>query len=441
MAWILQDCIDTVIILVALRWRPIFRGQRCSTHADTHGSIRGVLPNQKKMNASLNGPSSVFFSNGELFIADTYNHRIRKVLQNGQIVTLCGTGTAGYNGDNQPATSSQLNSPISVVVSSNHHVYISERDGHRIRKIDHHNNITTLCGTGTKGYNGDQPAILAQLNSPNGLVVTEDEEVLFCDTGNHCVRKIDRHGIVSVVAGVPGSSGFDGDGRLATQSMLSSPTGVAIHGDDLIIADCGNHLVRRMDRTNKSLLWIVAGVPGRRGSGYNGDDRQATSAKLNGPYQVFLDNDKCIYISDENNHRIRKVLPHGVIKTIAGTGGDGGYMMDSRLATSCSVHRPLGLFIAQGDVYFTEPYYGIVRKIDQRGIIQIIAGKVVRGMPMRGYYGDVEFDFEKYPHVGPRKKKSIKPLFPHALYDIVIVFAHELPTDTSYEPLLKKKKF
>ena len=152
----------------------------------------------KKM-AQLFSPSGVFVSNGEVFIADAYNDRVRKVLRNGEIVTIAGTGEWGYNGDDQLATDAKLEWPHSVVVSSSNQVYISEVAGQRIRKIDRNGIISTIAGN---GYNGDgQLAINAQLNCPSGLFVTEDEEVLLADDGNNRVRKIDRNGIITTIAG------------------------------------------------------------------------------------------------------------------------------------------------------------------------------------------------------------------------------------------------
>ena len=149
----------------------------------------------KKMQAQLNGPASVFVSNGQVYIADMLNHRVRKVLPNGQIVTICGTGQAGYNGDNQPATQAQLDGPACVFVSQSDQVYITEGSGHRIRKIDQNGIITTIAGTGSAGYNGDdQLAVNAQLNYPRGLFVTEDEEVLIADMDNSSIRLIEMEG-------------------------------------------------------------------------------------------------------------------------------------------------------------------------------------------------------------------------------------------------------
>ena len=130
--------------------------------------------------AQLNHPRGIFVSNGEVFIADKFNHRVRKVLRDGQIVTICGTGIRGYSGDGQLPTNAQLSSPHAVFVSSSDQVYIS--GGHRIRKIDCNGIISTIAGIGVGGFNGDgQLAVNTKINTPSELFVTDEEEVLFVD--------------------------------------------------------------------------------------------------------------------------------------------------------------------------------------------------------------------------------------------------------------------
>ena len=154
------------------------------------------------MNATISLLWGLFVSNDEVFLADTYNRCVRKLLRNGQIVTIAGDGTCGYGGDGQLATEAQFYCPMGVVVSSTDQVYISDGYNQRIRKIDRNGVISTIAGTGEDGYNGDdQLAVNALLNYPRGLFVTDDEEVFFCDWNNHRVRKIDRFGIITTIAG------------------------------------------------------------------------------------------------------------------------------------------------------------------------------------------------------------------------------------------------
>jgi len=181
----------------------------------------------------LFNPHGVFVSNGEVFICDTFNHRVRKLLRNGQIVTIAGTGECSGDGC-QLATNAQLNHPHSVVVSSSDQVYISESHGHRIRKIDQRGIISTIAGNGIKGYDGDgQLAVNAKLSYPCALFVTEDDEVLCCDENNHRVRKIDqRNGIITTIAG-NGIGGYNGDDQLATSASLNRPSSVFQYKHDI----------------------------------------------------------------------------------------------------------------------------------------------------------------------------------------------------------------
>jgi len=205
------------------------------------------------MNAKVSRPDSVFVSNGEVFIADRYNHRVRKLLRNGQIVSIAGVGSMG---DGQLATRSQLNFPKAVFVSSLNQVYISE-DG-RIRKIDRHGIISTIAGTGEEGYNGDdQLAIHAELEGNLGLFVTDDEEVYICDHGNHRVRKIDRFGVISTIAGT-GEAGYNGDGILATDARLYYPSNVYIYKNEIYISDTFNQRIRKV--LQNGIITTIAGT-------------------------------------------------------------------------------------------------------------------------------------------------------------------------------------
>ena len=345
--------------------------------------------------SKLNRPSGVFVSNGEIFIGDEHNHRVRKVLRNGQIVTIAGTGTEGYNGDDQLATNAQLCCPISVTVSSSNQVYILEKS-HRIRKIDRHGIISTIVGTGEKGYNGDdQLAVSAQLNSPLGLFVTEDEEVLIADTNNHRVRKIDRNGIISTIAG-NGNGGFNGDGQLAKSASLSNPTSVFQYKTEIYIADINNYRIRKMDRNG-----VISTIT------------------INGAYispdTIFVYNDE-VYFTD-GLFQLLKTQRNGTVSAIAGIDDDLGFNGDDMLATECNLNFPTGIFIdSDSQVYIADSYNHCIRRIDQNGMMRRVVGTAGE----KGYSGDVPFDFGMYPHIGPRKKSAIKP-FPQAYHDLIVM--------------------
>ena len=347
---------------------------------------------EEKM-ASFLHPCGIFVTNGEVYIADMFNHRVRKLLRNGQIVTICGTGIQGYNGDVQLATNAQLDQPSSVLVSPSDQVYISERN--RIRKIDRNGIISTICGTGDNGYNGDnQLAIHAQIYNPRGLFVTEDEEVLFADNHFQRVRKIDRHGIIRTIAGT-GHVGSNGDGRLAISASLKVPTSVFQYKNEIYIADNGVGNIRKINRNG--IISTIAGYG--EGSIY--------------PHSIFVHNDD-VYFTD-NRHLICKILPNGMIKTIAGIENDGGFNGDDQLATQCTLNLTRGIFIDNdSQIYFADANNHCVRKIDQSGMMRRVVGKGDE------YSGDVPFDFQQYPHIGPRKKPLIKP-FPRAYHDLIVI--------------------
>ena len=314
--------------------------------------------------AQLSFPFGVFVSNDEVFIADTNNHRVRKVLRNGQIVTICGTGVQGYNGDGQLATEAQLNYPYSVVVSSSDQVYISEFFGNRIRKIDRNGIISTIAGNGIEGYNGDgKLAICAQLNTPSGLFVTKDEEVLFSDYGNRRVRKIDQNGIISTIAG-NGVKGFTGDGQLAIDISLDYPTSVFQYKNEIYIADSDNYKIRKVDQKG-----IISTIEGNRNI-Y--------------PESIFVHHSD-VYFTDRKS-LLCKILPDGAIQIIAGIENTIGFNGDDMLATQCKLNTPNGIFIDDdSQIYFAETLNNCIRRIDQNGMMSTVVGTA----GVAGYSGDV----------------------------------------------------
>ena len=354
----------------------------------------------KKM-SQLNYPEDIFVSNGEIFIADMYNHCVRKVLWNGQIVTICGNGIAGYNGDDQLATNAQLNGPCSVVVSSSNQVYIMEMDGNRIRKIDQRGIITTIAGTGIGGYNGDdQLAANAQVNFTTGLFVTDDEQVLFADCTNLRVRMVDQNGIISTIAGKGDEEDSNEDGILATSASLYYPIGVFQYKNEVYIAE--HQKIRKIDQNG-----IISTIVGNEG--YNDDSNFVYNS-------IFVHNDQ-IYFSDANKNLIKKVLPNGSIEAIAGIQGEEGFNGDDMPATETKLYEPQGIFIDSGSqIYIADSGNNCIRMIDRNGMMKIIAGTACQ----EGYSGDVPFNFHKYPHIGPRKGKWNKP-FPRALYDLIVI--------------------
>jgi hypothetical protein len=321
--------------------------------------------------AHLFSPSGMALdSAGDLFIADLANERIRMVDTNyvsttagliGIIHTVAGIGAGGYSGDGGMATNAGLTSPSSVTVDGFGNFYISDQGDNRIRKVDTNGIITTLAGTNSTGFSGDGGlAANAKLSSPTGVAVDGWGNLFIADWHNNRIRKISTNGIITTVAGT-NSAGFTGDSGLAVIAQLSSSsTAVAVDGfGNLFIADSGNNRIRKVDTNG-----IITTFAGTNSAGFSGDGGAATNASLNHPQGVAADAYGDIFISDSSNNRIRMVDASGNITTVAGAGGT-GYAGDGGPATNANIFNPTGLGVDfYGNVYVTGGASKTIRKID-----------------------------------------------------------------------------
>ncbi len=273
--------------------------------------------------AQLNQPSGVWLDNAaNVFVGDTFNHRIRKVTFDNKISTVAGTGVAGFSGDGGPATAAKLNGPTGVVTSSTGTMYIADTLNNRVRKVEA-GVITTVAGMGAPGMSGDgRAAMNAKLSAPTGLALSSTGSLYIADTGNNVVRELKPNGIITTFAG-SGQPGFSGNTGAATKARLRAPTGLATRGTTVLIADTSNSQVRKVSGGT------ITALAGTGAPGFSGDGGQAASARLAGPTGVGYDPLGTVYITDAGNYRVRQVTASGVISTLAGTGtagdsGDGG---------------------------------------------------------------------------------------------------------------------
>ena len=307
---------------------------------------------------------------GNLYIADTGNHRIRKVDAAGTITTIAGTGELGFGGDGGPAVEAELYNPLGVAVDGVGNVFIADWGNHRIRKVDSSGVITTIAGTGERGFGGDEgPATEAGLRNPLGVAVDGTGNLYIADTGNHRIRKVDSSGVITTIAGT-GERGFGGDGGPAVEAGLRNPYDVTVDGaGNLYIADTGNHRIRKVDSTGT--ITTIAGTGER---GFSGDEGPATEAQLAPPFGVAVDGTGNLYIADTGNHRIRKVDSTGTITTIAGT-GERGFSGDEGPATEAQLALPNGVAVdGAGNLYIADTSNHRIRKVDSSGVITTIAG-------------------------------------------------------------------
>jgi sugar lactone lactonase YvrE len=299
--------------------------------------------------AQLNLPNGVAIdSDGQVAVADSVNHRIRFVSRDGFVSTGAGTGVAGLSGDGAAATAAQLNHPQGVAATPDGGLLIADTYNHRVRRVSPGGQITTVAGSG-RGFGGDGgPATAAQLAFPLAVAPTPDGGFLIADFGNRRVRKVSSAGIVSTVAG-SGQRAFAGDGGPAAAAGLDAG-GVAANPDGgFVIADTSNARVRRVGPDGH--ISTIAGT-GARGSG--GDGGPATAAQLFFPADVEVAPDGSVLVADSGANRVRWIDPSETIRTLAGV-GTAGYDGDGRDARLVQLNDPRGVAVGRsGDVVVAE---------------------------------------------------------------------------------------
>jgi sugar lactone lactonase YvrE len=342
----------------------------------------------------LSYPSGLAFDTaGNLLITDSNNHRIRRVDQVSRIVSTI-VGSGALLGDGGPATSAKLSTPWDVVVDGSGNLYITDQYHHRIRKVTQATGtITTLAGT-TEGFNGDGlHGSTVALSQPRGIVRDAAGDLYFCDSGNKRVRKFLAVSETVITVAGNGSDNFSGDGGQALQATLSSPSCVIFDAsDNQYIVDQNNNRIRKVTKATG----IITTIAGNGEFGFSGDGGPATAAKLARPSSIVFDNAGNLLITDQYNHRLRKVtMATGVITTIAGSGpaspnyygtheGDGGP------ATSARLNQPEYAVVApNGDIYLSDLQNHRIAKIAAgTNIITTIAGDGAnRTTAMPGVYG------------------------------------------------------
>ena len=334
----------------------------------------GLGDNGPAVEARLHRPEGVAVdAAGNIYIADTSNNRIRRVDTSGIITTVAGTGSQdfdgqGYGGDGGPAVRAQLSHPFGLALDRNGNLYIADSYNNRIRRVDASGTITTIAGTGDRGFSGDGgPAVEAQLENPYGVAVDGAGNLYIADSENYRIRRVDASGIITTVAGT-GSIGFSGDGGPAIRAQIAWPARVAVDGaGNLYIADFSNFRVRRVDASG-----IITTVAGTGERGYGGDGGPAVQARLEWPSHLAVDGAGNLYIADVD--RIRRVDTSGIITTVAGT-GDSGFSGDGGPAVQARIIHSRGVAVdGAGNLYIADTFNDRIRRVDVSGIIATIAG-------------------------------------------------------------------
>src|SRR5262245_48881927 len=312
---------------------------------------------------------------GDLYISDVGTHRILKLGRLGRLTVIAGTGEGGYGGDGGPAINAQLHAPHDIQFDSEGNLFIADSYNHRIRRIDRQGVITTVAGTGKAPYAGyGNPAPKDSLNNPQGIAFDRDGSLLIADTYNRVVRRLDRNGTMTVIAG--SVAGLAGDGGSEKEAQLNLPMAVAVGpGGSIYVSDAANSRVRRITEDGKiQTVTGFGGGEGLGGTGFVGDGEAAAKAKLFTPADLKFDTGGNLYISDTGNNRIR-VIREGVIKTLAGS-GRAGFSGDGNPAVAAELNTPQKIAIAKdGSILIADRPNHRVRKIDANGVITTVVGE------------------------------------------------------------------
>jgi len=334
-------------------------------------------------------------SKDNLYAAEYRGSAVWKIAADGTGAMIAGTGVPGFSGDGGPATPAQLNGPSGVTLGTGGSLYIADTMNHRVRRIAADGKMSTFAGTGVSGFSGDGgPAAAAQLSFPAQTLFDSAGNFYISDYGNSRVRVISPAGIISTVAGNglpdPPPSRYTqlGDGGPALDGIFNTATSAAFGpAGELYVADSFNSRIRKIAADGTITTFAGTG-PARN----FGDGGPAIQAEIVRPITVVTDKSGTVYF-ETGDSRVRKITPDGIIHLVAGagtgtgairSGGDGGPAVDATLS------EPKGLAIdAQGNVYIGDTSNARLRKVDTNGIITTIAGPGVLGTD---YWNAVAFD-------------------------------------------------
>ncbi len=333
------------------------------------------------LKASINVPTGIAVdAPGIVYIADSFNDRIRTVTRDGIIHTAAGNGQFRTSGDGGPAVSAALFLPTGVTPDKRGNIFIAEQQRNRVRRVAPDGTISNFAGTAQSGYSGDGGAATnATLFYPTSVAVDASNNVFISDTLNSVIRRVDANsGIISTIAGT-GVIGFSGDGGNARNAKLAGPLGIAFdRTGNLFIAEFQGNRIRMVTPAG-----IISTVAGNGTAGFSGDNGPATAAKMSTPTGVAVDSDGNVFFSDRDNQRIRRFKPGGNITTIAGS-GQRGFSGDGGKAVNAALNTPTGLTTdAAGSLYISDAENSRIRKVTADGNINTVVGS-----QFAGYGGD-----------------------------------------------------
>jgi sugar lactone lactonase YvrE len=306
-------------------------------------------------------------SSGNLYLADSGNHTIRKIAPGGVVTTLA--GTAGSSGSTDATgTAALFSSPSGVAVDSAGNIYVADTGNYTIRKITSAGVVTTLAGAAATSGSVDAAASAARFASPTSVAVDSGGNVYVTDTGNDTIRKVTSVGVVTTLAGMSGTAGhLDGAG---TAAQFSTPNGLAVDGaGNVYVADTSNDTIRKI--TPGGTVTTLAGIVGSIGYA----DGTGSTARFSRPLGLSVDGQGNLYVADTNNNTVRKVTPDGVVTTLAGLGFVGSKGSVDGVGGSARFNEPIGVAVdSGGNIYVGDMFNATVRKITPDGMVNTLAG-------------------------------------------------------------------
>ena len=302
---------------------------------------------------------------GNAFIAEFGGHRVRKVDASGAITTIAGTGKKGDAGDDGPALKAEFNAMHNLALAVNGDIYVADTLNNRVRKIAKSGIVRSFAGTGKKGFSGDGgPAAQADFDGIYCVAFGPKQKRLYlADLENRRIRAIDmKSGVVTTIAG-NGKRGVPEDGAEAVSAPLVDPRAVAVDSkENVYILERSGHALRVVDTEGK-----IRTVAGTGQAGHAGDGGEALKARLNGPKHLCVDAEDNVIIADTENHIIRKYLPReGKIVRVAGTGQKGSDGIGAP-PEKCRLSQPHGVYVSSvGDLYIADSGNNRVLRIRQK---------------------------------------------------------------------------
>ncbi len=316
--------------------------------------------------ARFQSPSGVVVdASGNVFVADTSNHTIRKITSAGVVSTFA--GSAGSSGSTDgTGSAARFNRPIGVAVDASGNVFVADASNNVIRKITSAGVVSTFAGSAGSFGSTNGIGSAARFKAPSGVAVDAAGNVYVADASNNVIRKITSAGVVSTFAGSAGSFGStDGTGSAA---RFNRPVGVAVDASgNVFVADASNNVIRKI--TSAGVVSTFAGSAGSLGS----TDGTGSAARFNNPIGVAVDASGNVFVADASNNVIRKITSAGVVSTFAGSAGSAG--STDGTGSAARFNRPFGVAVdASGNVFVAEASNNVIRKITSAGVVSTFAG-------------------------------------------------------------------